>query len=49
MEKEAFELDQRDVEQVCSSPEYSRMSESSRVEKTKFLKAKVQVRVGMEQ
>lgn len=43
MEKEAFELDQRDVEQVCSSPGYSRMSESSRVEKTKVLKAKVQV------
>lgn len=49
MEREAFELDQRDVVQVRYSPGWSRMSESSRVEKTKFIKAKVQVCVGMKQ
>lgn len=43
VEKEAFELDQRDMDQVHYSSGYSGM------EKTKLIKAEVQVCVGMKQ
>lgn len=42
MEKEAFELDQQDVEQACSSPGCSRRSKRSGVDKAQFLKARIQ-------
>lgn len=49
MEKESLELDQSNVEKGHSSPGYSRMNKSSRVENIKFLRAKIQVCVGMKQ